>query len=525
MNEQKYLIRLKWISILVFSFLMIGIVFFGKASLPYLLQTFTPKFLNVAYVVSSFIISALFISGLFSFINRLYLKMKHFEDELEETNILNRKMTEESEKKNLTLSQKNEELSNMHKIIREMTQTMDLDKILDVILESICKYLNYDRAIICLIEEEKRILKPFHNLGVENQELLNKTEISLSLKDNPIVQAVLEKKPKILKWKEDLNIPFSGNVAEIKNKPIVGVIPLEARGNIIGVLIVDNSKSKQLLEERNLRELLVFTNQAGLAIENARLYETEKLFKEQLQNQVNLAVQKLEQTQAQLIQSEKLSALGEMAAVVSHEVRNPLSTIRGSAELIDETIPADNPNKKYSNFILQEVDRLNRIVTDILSFSQIPRLILKKTNLNDIVDQLCSFLQASDFVKYDIKYFGLLDKNLPQVNIDVEQLKQVILNITQNACHFMVNRPLRQLEIKTYFDDKYIYLKISDTGAGIPPENVGKIFDPFFSTKTKGTGLGLAISRNIINAHKGKIIVESKLNSGSVFTISLPIEG
>lgn len=457
-------------------------------------------------------------------IKKVYLEMKHFEEELEETNILMKKMTEESEKKNVLLSHRNEELSNLHKIIREMTQTMDLTKILDVILESICKYLHYDKAVILLIDEEKRLLKPIHSLGT-GSEVFSEIEIPMSDKSNPVIQSVLEKKPRIMKWTEDFsNASKNIDTSDLLHKPVIAVIPLEARGKIIGVLLVDNTVSKKILEERNLRELLVFTNQAGLAIENARLYETEKQFKEKLQEQVNLAVSKLEETQAQLIQSEKLSALGEMAAVVSHEVRNPLSTIRGSAELIDETITADSPNKKYSAFILQEVDRLNRIVTDILSFSQVPRLIKKKINLNEVVDQLCTFLQASDFVKYSINYHGDLDKNLPQVEVDVEQIKQVILNIIQNGCHFMVNQKIRQLDVKTYTDDRNVYVKISDTGAGIPPENLNKIFDPFFSTKAKGTGLGLAISQNIMKAHKGIITVESKLNSGSSFLLAFPKE-
>ncbi|OGS18885.1 MAG: hypothetical protein A3J83_03955 [Elusimicrobia bacterium RIFOXYA2_FULL_40_6] len=524
MNAEKYLARLKWFSILIFSLLLIVLGFTTKLILPSIQASFSPSFIRVSFVVSLAIVTTLSFNLLFVFINNIYLKMKHFEEELEETNILMKKMTDESERKNELLSHRNEELSNLHKIIREMTQTMDLTKILDVILESICKYLMYDRAIICLVDDEKRVLKPIHSLGVD-EDSLSRMTIPMTDKTNPIVQSMLEKKPRILKWSQEYAHPTNNNETnELLHKPVIAVIPLEARGKIIGVLIVDNTKSKKILEERNLRELLVFTNQAGLAIENARLYETEKQFKEQLQEQVNLAVKKLEETQAQLIQSEKLSALGEMAAVVSHEVRNPLSTIRGSAELIDETIPADSINKKYSNFILQEVDRLNRIVTDILSFSQVPRLILKKININEIIDQLCTFLQASDFVKYEIKYHGDLDKNLPLVNVDVEQIKQVVLNIIQNACHFMSNQKLRQLEVKTYSDGNNVYLKISDTGAGIPPENINKIFDPFFSTRAKGTGLGLAISQNIIRAHKGLITAESQMNVGSSFTIKIPIE-
>ncbi|MCI0474556.1 MAG: ATP-binding protein, partial [Ignavibacteria bacterium] len=315
-------------------------------------------------------------------------------------------------------------------------------------------------------------------------------------------------------------IPVYANVA---TNNVVAVVPLEARGKIIGVMVVDSIKSKRPLGENDLRDLLIFTNQAGLAIENARLYETEKKFKEELQQQVNIAIKKLQDTQNQLIQSEKLAALGEMSAIVTHEIRNPLSTIRGSAELISDTITQDHPGRKYLAFVLQEVDRLNRIVTDILAFSRTPQLILVKTQINEIIEQLILFLEASDFVKFGIQCYKELDKKLPIMSVDPEQVKQVLLNIIQNACHFMSNSKIKELGIKTYSDVQYMYIDISDTGPGIPPENMKKIFDPFFTTRVKGTGLGLSISRNIITAHGGEISVKSQVGVGSTFTISLPL--
>jgi signal transduction histidine kinase len=517
MDPIKQINRLKFISILALSVFGILFLIFQRLTLEKFSVWFTPGFIITINIIAVIIFSVIFFIILFSKIRVVIMVMKHYQDELKDATLSMKRLQEETEKKNMQLMLVNDQLSNLHKIIREMTQIMDLDRILGIILDGICKYLHYDHAVIFLIDENNRVLKPTHSIGFN--EKITDVEISLNDKTNPIVMSVMEKRPRIIKTLNNSLKLYSN----IKENNIIAVIPLEARSKIIGVVIVDNISSKRVITENDLRDLLVFTNQAGLAIENARLYETEKKFKEELQRQVDIAIKKLQETQAQLIQSEKLAALGEMAAIVTHEVRNPLSTIRGSTELINETIPDNHPSKKYISFVIQEVDRLNRIVTDILSFSAVPKPIFNKVNINNIIEQICLFLEASDFVKYNVQCYKDLDPNIPIIQVDIEQIKQVLLNIIQNACHFMTNSKIRQIEIKTYFNTTHVFISISDTGPGIPPENINKIFEPFFTTKVKGTGLGLSISKNIINAHKGEITVKSKLGVGSTFIISLPI--
>ena len=448
------------------------------------------------------------------------------------TSIIERKVTDISEEHKLLLRtkeelgekinfllQKIEELSTLHRIIRAMNQTMDLNKILNVILESICKYLFYDRAILCLIDEKKGIIEAKHAINV-NPDYLREISIPLNLADNFIAKIVADRLPVIVDR-------VTGNLNVFKRYPrdenILAVVPLEAKEKVIGVLIVDNINNKRRLGEKDLRALQTFTSQAAVAVENARLYQTEINFKEELQKQVEIAIEKLKQAQDQLIQSEKLAALGQMAAVVTHEVRNPLSTIRGSAEIISRKAGPDSPLKKYTEYIIQEVERLDLVVTEILTFSRKPQLTLSKENINKLLVQTLDFLEESDFTKYKVSYEKELSEKAPDTFLDRDQIKQVLLNIIQNACHFMEKMPERRLLVKTRAGDNHIYIDISDTGPGIPPENLEKIFEPFFTTKVRGTGLGLSICKNIVESHMGSLKVASEVNKGSTFTLVLPI--
>lgn len=417
------------------------------------------------------------------------------------------------------LSRKIEELSTLHRIIRAMNQTIELDKILNIILESICKYLSYDRAVLCLVDDTKNSIEAKHAIG-SGLERLSRIKLSMEDRENFIVNTVLSRIPAIID-----EIPDSVKVfgEDLSGGNVVAVVPLESKDRIIGALIVDNARNRRRIEERDLRALQTFTGQAAAAIENARLYQTEKNFKEELQKQVDIAIERLKQTQDQLIQSEKLAALGQMAAVVTHEVRNPLSTIRGSAEIISRKAGPDSPLKKFTEYIIQEVERLDLVVTEILTFSRKPQLALSKENVNKLIEQTLDFLEASDFAKYRINCIKDLSKDLPDTLLDRDQIKQVLLNIIQNACHFMEKSKLRTLTVRTSTSDAQIKIEVADTGPGIPQENLEKIFEPFFTTKVRGTGLGLSICKNIVESHMGNIGVISKQDMGTTFIVNLPV--
>ncbi len=474
------------------------------------------EILIVIFVVDTIVIIA------FSYIRKNVLYLKHKAEEAEELINETRFLSEKLEKQTKFLKDKLNEITTLNKIIYEINQTFELERVLKIILESICSYLKYDRAIIFLFDKENDRLIPSIGYNIEKSELKQLT-LSLSDKESVVVKNFVKNVPVIIKKLSDKEqkMPY---FKDLKEDNTLICVPLQTKDKNVGLLLADTSISKRKLTEKDLRSISNFAIQTSLAICNAQLFETERLFKEKLQHEVDLAVKKLQEAQKQLIQSEKLAALGEMAAVVTHEVRNPLSTIYMSAQVLNKTITQNDELKKYINYIISETERLNKVVTDILSFSREPQLVLTKSNINNLIEELISFLEISDFIKYDVKCFRKYDEQIPELLLDKDQIKQTLLNIIQNACHFMENRPVRQLVVETKKENSNCVIKISDTGIGIPPENMNKIFEPFFTTKTRGTGLGLSISKNIVEAHGGKITVESVFGEGTTFIITLPIK-
>lgn len=222
-----------------------------------------------------------------------------------------------------------------------------------------------------------------------------------------------------------------------------------------------------------------------------------------------------------LQRAEKLASLGEMVVGIAHEMRNPLGAIHGFASLIlfDQDLPAQH--KKFLEIIIAEAERLSKINQELLVFAKPTAQNFQETYLNEIISQVLILFELETQI-HEIELEKKLSPALPYIYGDLEGLKQVFINILFNAMQATGDKG--KISIKTYFDDdrEWVITEISDNGYGILPENIGKIFDPFFSTKEKGTGLGLAICHRIISAHHGVIDVSSKLKEGTVFRIKLP---
>lgn len=220
-------------------------------------------------------------------------------------------------------------------------------------------------------------------------------------------------------------------------------------------------------------------------------------------------------------QKEKLAAVGILAAGVAHEVRNPLSSIKGYATYFSSLFDRQSDNKKAANIMAEEVDRVNRVISELLEFARPIQLELNKTRIFELVDK------ALRLIKYeadpaDIKIISSVEPNLPEVEVDKDRLTQVLLNIFINAIQAMPSGGTLSLNVKTM--ENRLQFEISDTGRGISAEDQANIFNPYFTTKKRGTGLGLAIAFKIIESHGGTITIESLKNKGTTFVISIPLE-
>ena len=255
--------------------------------------------------------------------------------------------------------------------------------------------------------------------------------------------------------------------------------------------------------------------------ERRRFRQNLKELSENLEKKVMERTKELRESQDQLIQSEKLSIIGELAMGVAHEVRNPLATIKLIAQHLERKC-ADNAQIEKLKTIQRNINRIDKIVYDLLNISRPSRSNYAYHNVNKVLDRMGLILK--NFPSENIRIIKKYETELPQTWFNSDLLEQVFFNLISNAMRAMKNGG--ELYITTSFDSirKGIIIKFEDTGVGISEGNLKNIFTPFFTTYKEGTGLGLSICQNIINEHKGNISVESKLGKGTIFTIFLPLE-
>jgi two-component system sensor histidine kinase AtoS len=222
----------------------------------------------------------------------------------------------------------------------------------------------------------------------------------------------------------------------------------------------------------------------------------------------------------QLIRADRLAAMGELTAGVAHEVRNPLGIIRASVQLVEDAHGEQHRIAEATRIIKQEIDRLDRVIKALLDFGRPSAPTLRPTNVEDVVTDVVLFTRrfaGQSRVEIETEYAA----GLPLVSADADQLKQVLVNLVSNAVQAMEGTG-GTITVRVWDDDAFVFLSIADTGPGIPPDDLQRVFDPFYSTREGGTGLGLTIVHRIIDQHGGRIEVESELGQGTRFTVALP---
>lgn len=221
-------------------------------------------------------------------------------------------------------------------------------------------------------------------------------------------------------------------------------------------------------------------------------------------------------------QMEKLALAGEIAAGIAHEIRNPLTVIQGYIQLLQKSAAENSHDHEIYMLILEEIQRTNTIISDFLRFSRPNQPHVSMVQINELVESAAALLYGETLRK-NVRFHFYPDRALPPLSLDKDQIIQVFLNLFTNALQAMPSGG--SLSVLTMFDKKrnQALIHINDTGHGIAPANLGKIFTPFFTTRDEGTGMGLSITHNIVTAHEGQIWVESTPGQGSRFTICLPL--
>jgi len=422
-------------------------------------------------------------------------------------------------------------LSSLYNISSNMMTTVDFEELLDIILKSMIhsEGLGFDRCAVLLLDENSRTLRvhkclsrvekasePANDDRAESQSCeteprVQDIQIDFVHQSGAPAQCLAERRPINVIDPRDSFFNPQGPLRSFLEFPYAAV-PLLAKDKDIGVIVVDHALKGRPVSEDELKNLCMMVYQAGLALENSRLYG----FIEHVNRELKEAREKL-------IESEKMAALGEIAAGIAHEIRNPLVSIGGFARRAAGIVAPESELKRYIDFIVEGVARLENTLKDVLNFSQDTVRGFKYFDLNVVINE------ALDHLRLDLQENHVqVEKDLvaaPKIFGDSRQIRHVYFNLFLNAIQAMESGGL--LKIKTFYttesDRTFITSVVEDMGGGIPVGILHNIFNPFFTTKVRGSGLGLAIVHKIVTRHQGDISVDNVPGKGVSFIIKFPV--
>lgn len=323
----------------------------------------------------------------------------------------------------------------------------------------------------------------------------------------------VNERPLIVSENASLLSYFSDEEQKLLNRLKAEVVyPLNVMNRISGILVLGKKENGKKFDKQELELLSLLLGQAAFAIEHASLYEIQR---DRLKR---------------MYRTDRLAVLGELAAGAAHEIKNPLTSIRSTIQYLSNDFHPDTEKGQMMHELLNETERINKIVQGLLSFARPSELNATEVDMEQLINQ--TLLLVNNTLKklqieVEFEYFT----EQTTISGDAEQLKQVCLNVILNAAEAMKgneeSRPRTlyiSMEQGGMIDtrSRYLLLSIEDTGKGIDEKDIDNVFNPFFTTKDEGTGLGLAICYGIINRHKGELEVRSTLGKGTCFTIKLP---
>jgi len=392
-----------------------------------------------------------------------------------------------------TLKWRVEELSALFDIGKVITETLNLEKVLETIVEKASHLMNTKVSSLMLLNSggDELVIKAVHGGGMDYITLKPNLKVDESL----IGQVVRTKKPLMI-----LDVRKEKGYRHLDLAKKVGLcsllsVPMMVKERIIGVINTYTAAQHRFTSEE-IQLLSSLADQSAIAIENARLYEQMIGLEERIR------------------ETEKLGVLGEMAIEVAHEIRNPLTIVK----MLFHSLSI--PDKKDATIIENELDRMNRIVTQFLNYARGEKPEQQKMDINQVLENTLLLVEHR-LSQQRMKLKKTL-LPLPSISCYPEKTAQLFLNLFLNAIDAMEDGG--ELEVSSEAIGGFIQVKIKDSGSGIPESIKERIFQPFVTTKAKGLGLGLAIVHRVVEEHRGKIEVDSTPDIGATFTVSLPIE-
>ncbi len=444
-----------------------------------------------------------------------------------------------------SFSNRIKELSLLHHISRAALNTDDDDIVVRTLLSAIThrEGLGFDRALLFLLDADSR-----HLMGTMGVEVLGWEEkpdggdppspldgrsdywvrdvhrdldariesmsIQVDERGGVLARTVLEREPFRVKLPRDQELVSEEIIKEMGGVRSFATVPLVSGDRVLGVIWADNIHTSRPIGADDFRLLVSAGAQAGLTVEKAKRTKAIETMKNQLMD-----------LQGRLIQWEKMAALGEMAASVAHEIRNPLISIGGFARRLHRMQSAGSDGFRYTDIIMREVSRLERTLEDVMSYTRGYAVAqVEVVAIEGLVGE-CVDLFRENFRNKGVTLRQKIEKNLPEVMIDPKQIRQAVINVLVNSGEVVGAGGEVWLDVSTVEDNsgRMIGISITDNGGGLQPEVSDRIFTPFFTTKSTGTGLGLTIAQRAISGHGGEIRVDNNPGIGVTFSMLIPL--
>jgi signal transduction histidine kinase len=406
-------------------------------------------------------------------------------------------------------------IARIQRLRKEISSIIDADALLKKVIDDIFASRKVNSCAFLVLSEDKTYYKNYYSLGPQVAEYID------SVLDHSLIEMINEQRQVIVKellekkYMQESNITEDGSF-QTKTRDVLNslsrlnitlLFPINIENEVYYLLAINDYGVSDSINAEDLGALIELSEQISVSLSNLKIFESIK-------------------------ERDRLAALGEMAAGLAHEIRNPLGAIKGAAQYLN---PANLPQEEaeFLKIIIEETDRLNRVLTQFLDYSRPYQGESSVVNLDSVIKQIIKFYSSGSDLKYQIEYYNSASETL--VKIDTEQFKQVLINIIKNAQESMPEGG--KIEIKVSKEDRAgknifntvflreknvvekVIIEILDHGSGIDEKDISKVFIPFFTTKKTGSGIGLSLSRQMMRVQGGTISVHSVLGKGSTFTL------
>ncbi|MCP4682563.1 MAG: GAF domain-containing protein [Desulfobacterales bacterium] len=461
---------------------------------------------------------------LYEIFSRVFSSKTVFMDtvaEMEKDKAIIEKKYEEVNELNLALNQKVKQLTAINKTGKAILSVLDLDQLLTDIMKLLYDTCRINRALIMLVNEKDGELEFLHATGFDGEipKAVRDYRIPVDRAKNIMARAVKAGEPEYVPDVENSNLRKDNVILAFGKPRSVYAVPLITTSKVIGVIATDAVNEEGVPKET--RETLnIFAPHIAIAIENAKLY-----------NKLQEQMEEIKRSQVLLGRAEKFSFLGNLAAKLAHEIKNPMTAIGTFIQLLPQKYDDKGFREDFHKIAVEETGRVNDLITALLDLVKTKESYFEFDDLHALIDKMVLLVSPQTNSK-KIEVSTQFDPDAGRVKMDAAKIKQVILNILSNAVEILGQGGRIDIVTKGFVDGKRtdsVRIEIKDNGPGVAQSVIEKIFDPYFTTKNRGgmlqgTGLGLFVAHQNMEEHGGHIEVKTKENEGTNFILTLPVD-